>query len=204
MLTAGGAAAWTGITTGCRVRVSVRAGRQVVGRVQTGTLSAILLKELSKAMSESLRVIVFVLSLAVFTGAASGQSLIDASDPEKIRNIASGYGAATLTTDSGGDPMIRGRIDGILYGVYFYGCDGGVNCRSIQLYAAWDPITSITEDSMRSWNQTMRFGTAYLDDDGGPTLSWDINLFSGVTVANLDDSFDWWAIIVKDFEEFLE
>jgi len=121
-----------------------------------------------------------------------------------VRNIASGYGSATLREDNVGDPMISGRIDGVPYYVFFYGCDeGGESCRSIQFRAAWD-MDDFTQSSIRSWNQNKRFGKAYLDQDDDPTIEWDVNLFGGVSVRNLDDSFDWWAIVLKDFEVYIK
>ena len=61
---------------------------------------------------------VIVISCASLTQVAA-QTLIDGSDPEQIVNAARGYGSAQLTTDSDGDPRIRGRIDGTIYVIFF-------------------------------------------------------------------------------------
>lgn len=130
---------------------------------------------------------------------ALSQTIVDASDPEAIVNIARGYGSATLDTDQVGDPFIRGRLDGVIYIVNFYGCTNGANCTTIQFRASWNASPTVTLDALNDWNRNMRFGKAYLDAEGAPTIEWDVNLFGGVTTTNLDDSFDWWRIILGEF-----
>ncbi len=54
-----------------------------------------------------------------------------------IFKIAQGYGTAELSKDSVGDPMISGRMAGINYVIFFYGCnDAGKECSSLQFRAA--------------------------------------------------------------------
>jgi hypothetical protein len=135
----------------------------------------------------------------VVAPAVTAQSLIDARSVDEIANIARGYGSATLQTDSAGDPQIMGRIDGIQYTVNFYGCNSGANCTTIQFRAAWKNPGNVTLEQMNSWNQDKRFGKAYLDFDNDPVIEWDINLFGGVSARNLDDTFDWWKIVLENF-----
>lgn len=136
---------------------------------------------------------------AAFTVQAADDSIVDATNPALIKNIASGYGSATLDTDSVGDPMITGRLDGTKYGIYFYGCNDGKNCRSIQFSAGWAG-TKVTLADLDEWNRTTRFGKAYLDKDGDPRLEMDVNLDGGVTRKNLDDVVDWWQVSLKGFK----
>ena len=141
--------------------------------------------------------------VGIFSTDAPAQTLIDAKDPEAIRNLASGYGSAMLTTDSDGDPKISGRIDGIAYSIYFYGCEDGENCKSIQFSAGWSGVRNFTAETASEWNRKKRFGSAF-SSNGDPVLAWDVNLFAGVTVKNIDDTFDWWSITLKDFAKYLE
>ncbi|KEO51909.1 YbjN domain-containing protein [Thioclava pacifica] len=131
---------------------------------------------------------------------AQAETLIDGSDPEAIRAIASGYGSATLETDSEGDPQIVGRIDGTQYIVLFYGCTNGANCNSIQLTAGWSGV-AVSLSQINGWNSGMRFGKAYLDEDGDPTIEMNVNLDFGVSRDNLDDTFDFWRLVLSQFEE---
>jgi hypothetical protein len=133
------------------------------------------------------------------TAPTFAQTIIQGSDVEAIVNIARGHGAANLETDAVGDPFIRGRIDGVIYVVNFYGCTNGQDCTTIQFRGAWAPTGSVTLESLNDWNRDIRFGKAYLDAEGAPTIEWDVNLFGGVTATNLDDTFDWWKIILTKF-----
>jgi hypothetical protein len=136
-----------------------------------------------------------------FACAVNAQSLITASDVDAIANLARGYGSATVQTDDVGDPQILGRIDGIRYTVSFYGCVNGASCTTLQFRAAWTNPGSATLETMNAWNQDKRFGKAYLDYSGDPVIEWDVNLFGGVTAANLDDTFDWWKLVLQSFAE---
>lgn len=135
------------------------------------------------------------------TQVVTAQSLLDATDVDAIVEIARGYGSVTLETDTVGDPQLVGRMNGVRYTVNFYGCENGANCTTIQFRAAWVNSGNVTMQDMNRWNQDKRFGKAYIDPEGDPVIEWDVNLFGGVSRANLDDSFDWWRLVMADFNE---
>jgi hypothetical protein len=51
------------------------------------------------------------------------------------------------------------------------------------------------------WNRDYRFGKAYVDAEGDVILEWDVNLWGGVSPANLDDTFDWWRTVLSRMDE---
>jgi hypothetical protein len=145
------------------------------------------------------------LVLSVPAGAQNPPSAggaIDGSNPQVILDIASSFGTANIETDDLGDPMIRGRIDGIIYAVFFYGCTNHVACNQIQFYASWSDVT-ITTDALNSWNRDTRYGKAFLDNERLPVLNMDVNLTAGVTEANMRDTFEWWKVVLADFSDEL-
>ncbi|MBY6186481.1 YbjN domain-containing protein [Marinobacter hydrocarbonoclasticus] len=131
---------------------------------------------------------------------AFSASLVDATDPSEIVNLARGFGSASLDIDGEGDPMIIGRINGTKYAVYFYGCDDGRRCREIQFTAAWSG-SNVSMSEINEWNETTRYGKAYLDSDGDPNIEMTVNLFKGVSRDNLEDTIDWWKVAMETFEE---
>ncbi|SEP86046.1 Putative sensory transduction regulator [Ectothiorhodospira magna] len=137
--------------------------------------------------------------LLAAAGPLSASEIVDATNPEKIRQLAQGYGSATLTTDGTGDPMIRGRIDGTSCAIIFYGCSENRDCKNIQFTSAWQTNGQYTLEDMNRWNRTARFGKAYLDGDGDPVLEMNVNLDFGVTERNLDDTLDWWRVALLQF-----
>jgi hypothetical protein len=137
------------------------------------------------------------LALTAPAFAQSATDLLDGSDPEAILSIAQGYGSAMLDVDGVGDPKISGRIDGQAYTVFFYGCEGGQNCSSLQ-FTTWFVGVRPAAEEVSAWNDENRFGTMYLDGDGDLAVDLDVNLFGGVTRKNLDDTFDWWRVVLDE------
>ena len=146
----------------------------------------------------------WLLSVAIFASVSSvtvdANELVSASEPNKILEIAKGYGSAKLTTDSNGDPLIICRKDGTKYGILFYGCKNGKRCKDIKFYAGWKG-TNVSLRQVNLWNRNKRYGRAYLDSKGDPALDMTVNLRYGVTEDNLDDTFDWWIIALKGFKK---
>ncbi len=127
-------------------------------------------------------------------------TLIDAKMPEKILEVAKGFGSAELSKDGNGDPVISGRIEGKKYQISFFGCSGGSKCHDIRLSTGWSN-TKVGLEQVNAWNRTKRYGTAYLDDEGDPILSMTVNLEHGVNRSNLDDTFDDWSTVIRAFEK---
>jgi len=127
-------------------------------------------------------------------------AMIDATNPSRIYEIARGFGSAELDTDAQGDPRIVGRIDGTKYGIYFYGCRKGKDCDDIQFSAGWSGA-KVSLEEINRWNLQKRYGKAYLDRDGDPRLEMVVNIDYGVSVKNLEDSFNWWSKAMKGFKE---
>lgn len=136
--------------------------------------------------------------------ALKAQTFVDATDPATIMEIARGYGSALMESDDAGDPMIVGRIDGTRYVVLFYGCRAGTACTAIQLLAAWENPGHLTHQDVNAWNQNKWIGRAYLDEENDPILDFVINLDGGVSVRNLDDSFEWWKLALGEFANELD
>ncbi|WP_246221693.1 YbjN domain-containing protein [Marichromatium bheemlicum] len=145
-------------------------------------------------------VMIAVLVAMLWAGSALARDLVSAADPEAVLEAAKGFGSAELERDEVGDPRIRGRMFGVLYLVTFYGCEAGKDCKDLLFYAGWEDAGLTLEDVNR-WNRGKRFGKAYLDDEGDAVLEFAVNLNYGVTPRNLDDTFDWWGVVLREFRE---
>ena len=73
------------------------------------------------ALGRRLAGVVLALS-TVCAAPAWAADLVDATKPQELYEIARGWGSATLETDQEGDPVIRGRIEGVAYTIDFYNC----------------------------------------------------------------------------------
>lgn len=139
--------------------------------------------------------------LAAATSALAAPALgqmIDGSRPERVLSVARSFGTAELGRDKQGDPKIDGRIEGARYTVLFYGCKDGKSCRSLQFYAAFEVVKKPTLDEVNAFNSTNRFGKVHVDKDGDPVVELDVNLDGGVSQKNLDDTFDWWKVVLRN------
>jgi hypothetical protein len=138
------------------------------------------------------------LTAALAAPTALAAELIDATEPPRVLAIAQTYGDAALTTDGMGDPLIKGTLDGQGYVIDFYDCTKRRDCTTVTFQAVWE-TDKVSKAKMAKWNRTERFGKAYLDEDGYPTVEMNVNLRGGVSAANLNDTFDWWRLVLERF-----
>jgi hypothetical protein len=138
--------------------------------------------------------------LLALTVSAQAQTLLTGADTDEILNAARGYGAASLTTQSNGDPQITGKIEGVTYQIYFRNCTDGVDCEDLNFYLGFLDIKPSFED-INDWNLNKRFSRAYLDQDNDACVEMDLDLVKGVTAEYLDSQFGLWAMVVGQFAE---
>jgi hypothetical protein len=130
---------------------------------------------------------------------AEDNDIIDKPDPAAIFDIAKGYGSAKMDKDDGGDPMISGRLEGVKYVIYFYGCENHENCKSLQFSAGYtDPFT---EEQANAWNKKYRWVKAYSGD--GSNFKMDVSFAGGITRANLEEQFSNWDSMVGNIKDFV-
>jgi hypothetical protein len=53
-------------------------------------------------------------------------------------------------------------------------------------------------DEVNKFNSEKVFGVVYIDKDGDVNVDMPVNLAHGVSRKNLDDSFDWWRLVLRD------
>ena len=139
----------------------------------------------------------------ILTGAISvawaEDEIITAPDPTAILEVAKGYGSAKLDKDDGGDPMISGRLQGMKYVVYFYGCENHENCKSIQFSSGFTDAFSV--ERANAWNEKYRWVKAFAAD--GSNFKMDVSFRGGITKANLEEQFSNWDSMTTDIKEFV-
>jgi len=139
---------------------------------------------------------------ALSTTLAAQAQTIDGSQVDEILNLARGYGAATIETQSNGDPKISGRIEGVAYQVFFMNCTENANCEDLNFYAGFlDNKQSL--EAINAWNRDKRFGKAYLDSDLDAVIEFDVNLEHGVTQKNLDAAFYLWSLVLDQYTTYI-
>jgi hypothetical protein len=137
--------------------------------------------------------------LAAPIAARADQTLITIADPDVVLDVAKGYGSANMDKDEDGNPKISGRLEGVKYVIYFYGCDKGASCRSIQFSTGYtDPFTA---DKANEWNTKYRWVKAYESD--GSNFRMDVDFKGGITRDNLDANFETWDQFIDTIKDFV-
>lgn len=149
-------------------------------------------------------------ALALVASQASAQANtgnstpLDGSNPDKLAAVIRGLGYnATVSTDGDGYPMIEGNYRGSNYFIYFYGCDQSQGCNSVQFVSGYNLENGMTFQEVNEWHLAKRFGRVELDDEMDPWITMPVNLDYGVSVANFEDTFDYWTIVLDEFEDYI-
>ena len=129
--------------------------------------------------------------------------IVDATDPARLVPIVAAYGSAELTTDANGDPMIDASVGDLRYAIFFDDCTDNVDCAGLTFTTGWE-WDGVTPEQIDAWNESRRYLTAYLDDEGDPIVRMSVNLFGGVTPTNLSDTVDWWQVMTSGFITYLD
>lgn len=146
------------------------------------------------------RILLCAVGFTVFSAhAALSEDVLLHPDPDLILEVAKGFGSAELTEDSSGDPMIRGRMQGLKYVVFFYGCKNGANCRSIQFSAGYTDDFAV--ERANEWNLKYRWIRAYAKE--GSNFKMDVDFAGGITKANVEAQFATWESFVGDIKDFV-
>lgn len=149
--------------------------------------------------------IVTVLAFSQVVDAQTRSKIIDATDPEQIaatiRDL--GYKARTDMEDDA-YPAVFSSVGGTDFAIQFQTCDNGYSeCRVLLFKVGYDLDDGTSLAAVNAFNEQTLIGRAYLDDENDPWLEWAVNLYGGVTRKNFEDTFDWWEIIVAQFEEHI-
>lgn len=142
------------------------------------------------------------LALSAFASPAVAANVV--ADSQQIAALLKDKGyKAEIKTDGAGDPYIRTASGGYNFSIFFYGCDKGTQCKSVQFYAAFTPATKPTLQEMNEYAGQNRWGRVYLDKDGDPVIEMDVDLEQGgMSEALFVDNFQYFEAVANKFSEF--
>ncbi|WOE76550.1 YbjN domain-containing protein [Alterisphingorhabdus coralli] len=124
-------------------------------------------------MKTAIKAALLASGLALATSAQA--QMVTAANPQSIASAMqeAGY-KAELTTDDVGDPLIKSRMDGWNVSVLFYDCTNNANCKSLQFFTIFDRPQPMPAEMAIAWSTRNRFGAVGLDNEGDPSLTWDV------------------------------
>jgi Putative bacterial sensory transduction regulator len=141
---------------------------------------------------------------ALALGGAAHAQMVSATNPQGIVAALQNAGyKASLSKDSGGDPMIESTSSGSKFSIFFFGCTKNSDCRTIQFFAGYsDRKPSLSQ--MNDWNSKKRFARAYIADSGNARIEMDVDLDDGGMSAKLfEDNLEFWVAVMAAFEKHI-
>ena len=144
-------------------------------------------------------------ALIAGTAVPAGAQMVRAQDPQSLVEAmqAAGY-AAKLGTDKVGDPMITSGFGGTTFQIFFYNCTNHRECATVQFHSGYDLTTTLPLETINAWNQSQRFGRAYLDKENDPILEMDVDLDDGgVPPLLFIDNVEFWTSVLGKFEKHI-
>ena len=114
--------------------------------------------------------------------------------------LESGYKAELKTDD--GEGYITSAAEGVRFEVYPNDCRKG-RCASMQMVAAFNVKDKLDAQKANAWNSAKRYVDCYIDDEGDPWFTYDINVSPGGTRAALDDNFSIWLSFLPDIKQHI-
>jgi hypothetical protein len=151
------------------------------------------------------RTIAAALALFATVAQSAFAQQVSANSPSSISAAmqAAGY-RAEVTRDDSGDPMIRSTSSGSTFAVFFYGCEKGSNCTTVQFFASYTKPANASLSSLNAFNSKNRFVRAYLSDSGSARLEMDVDLDDGGMSRELfQDNLEFWVLLMAKFEKHI-
>lgn len=160
-----------------------------------------------------IRVFVLLLAAAATIGAADAATrkevVVDAITGKEFAALMAEFGYdVKLEKDDEGDPYLVSAKGETSFVVIFYGCDNNPAtfkriCGDVQFRSSYESPEAASLSRMNKWNTDFRFGKAYIDGDGDPTIEMVLNMSGGVTASYVRNILKWWSIVLRDFEDHI-
>jgi hypothetical protein len=103
----------------------------------------------------------------------------------------------------GGDAVLSSESpDGVKFEIHFYDCVKD-RCASMAFAGGFDLKDAMTPAKANEWNEAKRYVKCFLDEEGDPWFTYDVNLSPGGTQEALDEEFALWLSFLPDIVEFI-
>ncbi|WP_257541337.1 YbjN domain-containing protein [Sphingobium sp. CFD-1] len=135
-----------------------------------------------------------------------GKSMVCASNPQSVADgvQAAGYKAVLSKSSTTGNPMIESAANGYNYSIFFYECEDGKKCGSIQFQISFEDDGANTLELANKWNSNKRFSQMAVADDKSLAVSYDVATIGGLNQKNFADVVDWWALMLGELNKFFK
>ena len=150
-----------------------------------------------------------IMGLAMLAGLllapAAGAAVRDSITKEEVAAALRAVGATdvSLERDAAGDPMVAANLHDADFQVLMYDCSGD-RCASIQFRSGYDLDDGMSWDEMNDWNTALRYGKAWLDEEGDPFIELDLDLSGGSSDGQVRKYVAMWDAMLSGFHEYID
>jgi hypothetical protein len=121
---------------------------------------------------------------------------------EQMADIMTKHGlSAKIQKDDRDNEIVRSRVAGINFDVYFFHCVDG-KCREIQFAAGWSN-SEATPGQVNEWNTTKRYLRVYWKPNKVLWAEQDAIVGRG-TSENIDDYLTTWEDVITEFKRYMK
>ncbi|MBT2185748.1 YbjN domain-containing protein [Sphingobium nicotianae] len=135
------------------------------------------------------------------------KAMVCASSPQTVVDAlqAAGY-KGVLSKSKSGNPMIESAASGYKFWIYFYECEKGAACASIQFNITFNDDDGANSAELANlWNKDKRFSQMSFDpSDRSLSFSYDVTTLGGLNQKNFADVIDWWATMLGQLGRFFK
>ena len=144
----------------------------------------------------------------MFTSASEAKTVPqEGISAEELQGCLQEAGYAARIEQVDGRTTIRSAVVGSSFAIYLYGPNAGTGrATSVQFWAGWTLSTppAAALEAVNEWNQTKRFGKAYLDRKAGAiVVEMDALVGKGVNRDHLQELASWWGVLMVEFMGFV-
>jgi hypothetical protein len=139
-------------------------------------------------------------ALPPLPGASTVVPTYTALDVNTLTAVMQSQTQAQLTPDSSDPqgPIVKvQQANGVAYSVMMDDCQNGM-CKSLEFHAIL-PAGSLNFSQVNSFNQNMRYATAFFGDKGLPELRMDLSLRGGVTADTIAFTIRIFSKVLGDY-----
>lgn len=151
-------------------------------------------------------------AIALLSAEARAADLLTAVSPNEIRAIIAEFGGEAEVVETDVDATVEGAIDGKVYSVLFYDCDGGAfdgparpdsDCLGYEYRAYFTDFPNDAE-TINRFNADNHYGEMWRDEEGDLVLQFNLVVEGGVSEDNIRAGFGWWRNVLTSFDDHME
>ena len=127
------------------------------------------------------------------------------ADVQQLATALQNNGYRATVEGEGARRHVATGTGGLNFTIHPFGCNAvGEDCKNVMMKSWFDRDEPPTLEAMNQFNARIRWGRAYIDFEGDPTIEMDLDLEDGgVSEQLFIDNIEYWDTALSAFADFL-